>query len=108
MAMPDEATKDGYDIQMQTNHLSHFLLTKELFPLLEKAAERHGEARVVQMTSEARKMPSTPLKPEYFGKNSGKLGGNGAGMFFNGPRWERSYDKAVWPEQLLRSNGIHI
>ncbi|CAE7330811.1 ENV9, partial [Symbiodinium pilosum] len=36
MALADEATKDGYDVQMQTNHLSHFLLTKEIFPLLEK------------------------------------------------------------------------
>ena len=26
MATPDEATKDGYDTQMQTNHFSHFLL----------------------------------------------------------------------------------
>ncbi|OLQ03660.1 putative oxidoreductase [Symbiodinium microadriaticum] len=34
MATPDKATKDGYDTQMQTNHLSHFLLAAELFPLL--------------------------------------------------------------------------
>ena len=29
MAMPDQATKDGFDIQMQTNHLSHskYILT---------------------------------------------------------------------------------
>ena len=37
MALEDLATKDGYDIQMQTNCLSHFLLTKELFPLLKKS-----------------------------------------------------------------------
>ncbi|WP_439101244.1 SDR family NAD(P)-dependent oxidoreductase [Congregibacter sp.] len=40
MATPDEATVDGYDTQMQTNHLSHFLLTAELLPLLETHADR--------------------------------------------------------------------
>ncbi|CAJ1932087.1 unnamed protein product [Cylindrotheca closterium] len=30
MATPDKATVDGYDTQMQTNHLSHFLLIEEL------------------------------------------------------------------------------
>ena len=43
MALADEATADGFDVQMQTNHLSHFLLTREVFPLLEKAAEKNGE-----------------------------------------------------------------
>lgn len=89
MANPDEATKDGYDVQMQTNHLSHFLLTKELMPLLEKAASRNGESRIVSMTSEARKMPSTPLQAKYYGKNGGNLGGNGSSMLFGGARWER-------------------
>eukprot|EP00192_Tetraselmis_astigmatica_P013342 CAMPEP_0117669168 /NCGR_PEP_ID=MMETSP0804-20121206/11970_1 /TAXON_ID=1074897 /ORGANISM="Tetraselmis astigmatica, Strain CCMP880" /LENGTH=335 /DNA_ID=CAMNT_0005477171 /DNA_START=73 /DNA_END=1080 /DNA_ORIENTATION=+ len=89
MALPDEATKDGYDVQMQTNHLSHFLLTKELWPLLEKAAEKNGEARVVQHSSEARKMPNTAVKAEYYGKNGGNLGGNGSSMLFGGARWER-------------------
>ena len=42
MALPDEATKDGYDVQMQTNCLSHFLLTKKLFPLLRKSSEARG------------------------------------------------------------------
>ncbi|MEL7124388.1 MAG: SDR family NAD(P)-dependent oxidoreductase, partial [Bacteroidota bacterium] len=36
MALKDQATKDGYDVQIQTNCISHFLLTKELFPLLQK------------------------------------------------------------------------
>ena len=54
MALAENATVDGYDVQMQTNHLSHFLLLKEIFPLLEKAAATHGEARVVHHTSLAR------------------------------------------------------
>eukprot|EP00629_Pelagomonadales_sp_RCC1024_P019366 CAMPEP_0119283964 /NCGR_PEP_ID=MMETSP1329-20130426/29533_1 /TAXON_ID=114041 /ORGANISM="Genus nov. species nov., Strain RCC1024" /LENGTH=172 /DNA_ID=CAMNT_0007284639 /DNA_START=57 /DNA_END=572 /DNA_ORIENTATION=+ len=47
MALADKATKDGYDVQMQTNHLSHFLLTRELYPALTRASELRGEARVV-------------------------------------------------------------
>ena len=54
MALADVATGDGYDVQMQTNHLSHFLLLKEVFPLLEKAAAARGEARVVHHSSLAR------------------------------------------------------
>ena len=54
MALKDQATIDGFDIQMQTNHLSHFLLTKELLPLLEIAAEKRGEARIVNHTSISR------------------------------------------------------
>mmetsp|Transcript_44426 Transcript_44426/g.112413 ORF Transcript_44426/g.112413 Transcript_44426/m.112413 type:complete len:215 (+) Transcript_44426:100-744(+) len=87
MALPDQANKDGYDVQMVTNHLSHFLLTRDLMPLLEKAAERNGEARVVQMSSEARK--GAPVDAKYYGKNGGNLGGDGEGSFFNGPRWQR-------------------
>ena len=66
-AMPlrkDAATVDGYDSQMQTNHLSHFLLTKELLPLLEKAAALRGEARVVTLTSLARKAGTDGLRSE--------------------------------------------
>ncbi|KAL7463934.1 hypothetical protein ACHAXS_004284 [Conticribra weissflogii] len=87
MALKDEASPAGYDVQMQVNHLSHFLLTKELFPLLEKAAEKHGEARIVNHTSEARR--GAPLAREYLEKNGGNLGGDGASMFFGGARWVR-------------------
>ncbi len=86
MALKDVATKDGYDIQMQTNCLSHFLLTKELFHLLKKSTE----ARVVNHTSNAR--IGSPLDIQYFGKNGGNLGGDGSeeeNFSFSGPRWER-------------------
>jgi NAD(P)-dependent dehydrogenase (short-subunit alcohol dehydrogenase family) len=89
MALEDKATPDGYDVQMQTNHLSHFLLTAELFPLLEKAANMLGDARVVNHTSSARMVPDKVLKAEYLGKNGGNLGGNSASMFFGGARWKR-------------------
>lgn len=86
MALPDEATKDGYDVQMQTNCLSHFLLTKDLFPLLRKS----DDARIVNHSSMARM--GGPLEARYFGKNGGSLGGDGTeeeNASFGGPRWER-------------------
>ena len=92
MALADTATVDGYDIQMQTNHLSHFLLTRELMPLLKRAADEHGEARVANHSSIARLSPSKKLHAEHLGKNGGKLGGNGSkiqNIMFTGPRWLR-------------------
>ena len=89
MAFPDEATKDGYDVQMQTNHLSHFLLTSLLLPLLEKAADKEGEAgqaRIVNHSSMARH--EGKLIEKYLQKNGGNLGGNGANMLV-GARWRR-------------------
>lgn len=86
MALPDQATKDGYDIQMQTNVLSHFLLTNGLFPLIRKSQD----GRIVNHSSMARL--GEPLDPKYFQKNGGHLGGDGTeaeNMNFSGPRWER-------------------
>ncbi len=92
MALGDQATVDGFDVQMQTNHLSHFLLTQELMPLLELAAESAGEARVVNHSSVARLRPSKVLMAQYLERNGGNLGGDGTrvqNMMFGGPRWMR-------------------
>ena len=79
MCTPDEATVDGYDTQMQTNHLSHFLLTAELFPLLQAEAKDSGGggACIVNHSSFGRlHTPNKGLEEKYFQKNGGNLGGN--------------------------------
>lgn len=86
MALKDQATNDGYDVQMQTNVISHFLLAKELFPLMKKSAE----ARIVNHSSMARL--GGPLVADYFEQKGGNLGGDGTeedSNSFQGPRWER-------------------
>ena len=86
MALEDKATMDGYDVQMQTNVISHFQITKELFPLLIKSEQ----ARIVNHTSMARLGVS--LNMDYFEKKGGSLGGDGSeeeNLMFQGPRWER-------------------
>ncbi len=92
MAFPDVATKDGYDVQMQTNAISAFLVTKELFPLLKKSPE----GRVVSHTSQARLGPDHEAR--YFGKNGGDLGGDGSveeNDSFQGPRWARYHQSKL-------------
>eukprot|EP00051_Salpingoeca_urceolata_P032272 m.14959 g.14959 ORF g.14959 m.14959 type:complete len:330 (-) comp4933_c0_seq2:47-1036(-) len=88
MALADQATGDGFDIQMQTNHLSHFLITKRLMPLLTAAADKRGEARVINHSSIAR--TGDPLQEKYLGKNGGDLGGDDNAMLTKkGGRWTR-------------------
>ncbi|KAG8460427.1 hypothetical protein KFE25_011918 [Diacronema lutheri] len=90
MACNEEATTDGYDVQMQTNHLAHFLLARECMPALEKAANGpRGEARVVSQSSGARF--GSRLEKKYFGKLGapGSLGGNGKSIITWGGNWER-------------------
>jgi NAD(P)-dependent dehydrogenase (short-subunit alcohol dehydrogenase family) len=90
MAVPDSRTIDGYDVQMQTNHLSHFLLVRLLIPSLEAASQSRGESRIVQHSSGARagaiagRGSSGMLEAKYMQVSSdGSLGGNGMGACFS-------------------------
>ena len=50
-----EVTPDGVEMTWAINHLAYFLLTNLLRDLLVRTAETHGEARVVNVASEAYK-----------------------------------------------------
>eukprot|EP00418_Pyrodinium_bahamense_P063515 CAMPEP_0179092360 /NCGR_PEP_ID=MMETSP0796-20121207/42238_1 /TAXON_ID=73915 /ORGANISM="Pyrodinium bahamense, Strain pbaha01" /LENGTH=355 /DNA_ID=CAMNT_0020789965 /DNA_START=35 /DNA_END=1102 /DNA_ORIENTATION=+ len=76
MAQDDTRTADGFEVQMQTNQLSHVLLTKLLWPQLELAASK-GEARVVFHSSSARDISGQDLDAKYFQRcEPGTLGGD--------------------------------
>lgn len=66
MAFPDKRTKDGFDVQLQTNHFSHFLLTKQVFSSLRKAYDSGREVRICQHSSGARNMTKEPIVEKYF------------------------------------------
>lgn len=69
MAQSDKRTVDGYDIQVQANHLSHFLLTSLLFKDLAATGKKRGEAaRIVQHSSGARNSPDVPISSDCFEK----------------------------------------
>ncbi len=77
MLQPDESSADGYDITIQTNMLSHFLLVRELMPALEAAAASRGEARIVSMSSGSGFGPPA-FDGRFFTQNGGQLGGQSA------------------------------
>lgn len=53
MNHPYSLTKDGFEIQMQSNYLAHWLFTKKLMPVLQFTARTFGSgsARIVSVTS---------------------------------------------------------
>jgi NAD(P)-dependent dehydrogenase (short-subunit alcohol dehydrogenase family) len=74
MAVPPGKTPSGQDIQLGTNHVGHFLLTKLLLPTLERTAKQHNsDVRVLAVASEAHNMApnlATILSTEKLTKTS--------------------------------------
>lgn len=59
MAIPEQKTEDGFEMQFGTNHLGHYALTARLLPLMAK----NPGSRVVSVTSTARHF-GRPVDPE--------------------------------------------
>lgn len=94
MALKDVRTKDGFEVQMQTNQLSHFLLIAKVWPSVKAAAQSRGAARVVTHSSSARTTPSRDLEKEYFTKcEAGTLGGDYYSMFFQMMGWKGNWQR---------------
>ena len=88
MALPDDVNSDGYEQQMQTYHLGHFLLTSLLMPVLKRAAT---QARVVNHSSGLRKHPATPLNAKNLKKGTaGSFGGDSSAA-----RYERYHQSKL-------------
>lgn len=91
MGFKDLATADGFDVQVQTNCLGHYVLVAECMAVLEQAGELRGEARIVHHSSALRVNPNADwnqsIQEKFFRKNGGNLGGDGpeGGSFGNGP-----------------------
>ena len=107
MLQEDMASKDGYDITISTNVLAHFLVTKELMPVLEKAEQLRGEARIVSMSSGSGFGPPA-FNAVYFTRRGGGLGGERASY----DRYHQSkLANLVFTAALddrLRANGSNI
>ena len=68
MACPQDTTADGFEMQFGTNHLGHFQLTKELLPLIEKAAQGGNDARIVNLSSRGHHIDGVHLNDPNFDK----------------------------------------
>ncbi|BBY04066.1 SDR family NAD(P)-dependent oxidoreductase [Mycobacterium seoulense] len=87
MFTPFGRTRDGFEMQIGTNHFGHFELTRLLVPQLAAAARTHGHARIVNLSS----------------------GGHALGdVDFDDPHWERrEYDKFVAYGASKTANILH-
>ncbi|EOA90630.1 hypothetical protein ACJQWK_11289 [Exserohilum turcicum] len=85
MATPAALSKDGYELQFATNHLSHALLIKLLMPvLLETAKQPESDVRIINLSSVAYRH-STPSSGIEFSKL--KTRNANYGSLFNPNKW---------------------
>jgi NAD(P)-dependent dehydrogenase (short-subunit alcohol dehydrogenase family) len=71
-------SKDGFEMTFAANHLGHFLLTLSLMPLLEK-----GQARIINISSEAHKAAKVDFDDLQSEKSYKSIKAYGAAKLFN-------------------------
>lgn len=71
-------TSEGIDLTFATNHLGHFLLTQELLPALINA-----KGRIINVSSEAHRMPGNPRKDFGLNKSANTGSAYGKVKLFN-------------------------
>ncbi|MGZ4514361.1 MAG: SDR family NAD(P)-dependent oxidoreductase [Mycobacterium sp.] len=87
MFTPFGRTRDGFEIQIGTNHFGHFELTRLLVPQLAAAGGADGQARIVTLSSGGHVMGDVDL---------------------DDPNWERrEYDKFVAYGASKTANILH-
>ena len=60
MAVPLSHTKEGFEIQLGTNHLGHFLFTKLLLPTLQATTKLpNADVRIICLTSDGHRFART-------------------------------------------------
>jgi NAD(P)-dependent dehydrogenase (short-subunit alcohol dehydrogenase family) len=73
---PDQGrllSEDGHELHLQVNYLSHFLLTRELLPLLRAAGTHERPARIINVSSVAQR----PIEFDDVGMEEGYSDGRG-------------------------------
>lgn len=102
MAVPPALSKDGYEIQLATNHLGHALLVKLLLPVLLSTANSSpdSDVRVINLTSEA--FLYAPNSKGGIVFDTLKTPQDGLGGLIPGPKWSR-YGQSKLAQMLYSS-----
>ena len=101
MATEAAKTKDNYEIQFQTNHLSHALFIKLLLPIMtQTAAQPNSDVRIINMSSIAyQQAPKMGIDFATLKTDQSSLGN-----IIPGPKWSRygqsKLANMLYPAQL--------
>ena len=71
IAALSEKTGDGYEMMLQVNYLSHFLMTAKLLPIMLQSGE---DCRILHMSSDAHRACSFDLNTMNYEGNPTKFG----------------------------------